>query len=362
MKILHLDTRPDWRGGQLQILLTMRGLRKRGYATELMAFENSRLLVHATEEGFPVHANSPRRGRWTASRNLRKLLAGQSFEIVHAHDANALTVAWLAGAHRQAALIAARRVAYPLGKSMIRLARYRAARRIIAVSEYVARGLITAGLSPKQVSVVHDGVELPSLRTDETHQRARQCWQRSPSDILVGCVGYLLPEKGQELLLSAMPHVLKHFSDCRLLLAGDGPCRTRFESLAQQLGITQSVLFAGFVEEVDEVYRALDVFVFPSLEEPLGSSLLAAMAHGLPVVAVASGGVPEIVKDGGNGVLAPAPPKAEQLAAAITELLRNPERARRLGRSARETIAARFTTDHLVEKTIECYRDASAVS
>ena len=362
MNILHLDTRPDWRGGQQQILLTMRGLRARGHATELMAFENSPLLLRARQEGFRVHANSPRLGRWTAARNLRKLLAARAFEIVHTHDANALTVAWLSGAHRCAALIVARRVAYPLGRSAFGLARYRAARRVIAVSEFVARSVVAAGLNPQQVAVVYDGVEQPALPTMGERASARQRWQISPGETLLGCVGYLLPEKGQEQLLRAMPEVLKHFPTCRLLLAGDGPCRRRLESLAQELDISGAIVFAGFVEDIEEVYRAVDIFLFPSLEEPLGSSLLAAMAHGLPVVAVASGGVPEILEDGANGVVLAAPPEAKQLAASIVRLLRDPVEAKRLGRAARETISARFTADHLVDKTIECYTAALAAS
>ena len=362
MNILHLDTRPDWRGGQQQILLTMRGLRARGHAAELMASENSPLLLRARQEGFHVHANAPRLGRWTAARNLRRLLAARTFEIVHAHDANALTVAWLSGAHRCAALIVARRVAYPLGRSAFALARYRASRRVIAVSEFVARSVLAAGLNPRQVAVVYDGVELPPLPTLGERANARQCWRISPGDALLGCVGYLLPEKGQELLLRAMPEVLKHFPNCRLLLAGDGPCRGRLESLAQELDIAGAIVVAGFVEDVEEVYRAVDIFLFPSLEEPLGSSLLAAMAHGLPVVAVASGGVPEILENGANGVLIAPPPEAKQLAASILRLLRDPAKAEQLGRAARETISTRFTADHLVDKTIECYTEALAAS
>jgi glycosyltransferase involved in cell wall biosynthesis len=71
----------------------------------------------------------------------------------------------------------------------------------------------------------------------------------------------------------------------------------------RELGVTDAVIFAGFVEDIAQVYRALDVFVYPSLAEPLGTSLLAAMGWGLPVVAVASGGVPEYVEDGVSGLL-----------------------------------------------------------
>ena len=98
-----------------------------------------------------------------------------------------------------------------------------------------------------------------------------------------------MPEKGQEFAVRAMAEVRAKFPPARLLLAGDGPCRGQLEKLARELGVADAVIFAGFVEDIAQVYRALDVFVFPSLAEPLGTSLLAAMGWGLPVVAVASG-------------------------------------------------------------------------
>ncbi len=129
---------------------------------------------------------------------------------------------------------------------------------------------------------------------------------------LLGCVGYLLPEKGQEVLIRAMPAVLESHPNCRLVLAGDGPCRNSLEALARELKVAEAIAFLGFVEDIAEVYRALDVFVFPSIAEPLGTSLLAAMAYGLPVIAVRSGGVPEIVKDARDGLLVQEP-EAEEI-------------------------------------------------
>src|SRR5258705_5823960 len=156
--------------------------------------------------------------------------------------------------------------------------------------------------------------------TSEVHERARQRCSVTFDEHLIGCVGYLLPEKGQEAVLRAMPAVRVKFPGARLLLAGDGPCRERLEALTRQFGLQDAVIFAGFVEDVAQVYAALDIFVFPSLAEPLGTSLLAAMAWGLPVLAVASGGVPEYVNDGENGLLV-AESKADLIANGILQLL-----------------------------------------
>ena len=109
------------------------------------------------------------------------------------------------------------------------------------------------------------------------------------------------------------------------------------------------------MEDVAEVYRALDLFVFPSLAEPLGSSLLAAMACGLPVVAVAGGGVPEVIEEGSGLLLAQAGP--DEIARAAVGLLLDPDLAARLGVAARRVIQQRFTADHMVNATLNIYSE-----
>lgn len=360
MKILHVDTRPDWRGGQHQILLTMRGLRQLGHDAQLLARADSLLAQRASAESFSVHRFSSRFPRLQALLCLKEILHQQKFDIVHAHDPHALTAAWLARAHHRAALVASRRVAYPLSRSWPGRTRYCAAHRIIAVSKFVAASVISSGIASQRVAVVYDGVEIPPPLTPADRTATRSAWTISDSTPLIGCVGYLVPEKGQELLLHAMKEIVLSFPDCKLLLAGDGPMRSQLQTLAKNLALENHVIFTGFVADTESVYRRLDVFVFPSLAEPLGSSLLAAMAHGLPVVAIASGGVPEVIENRRNGILAEAPDSA-QLARAICELLRNSELASRLGASARETVSTRFTASLLAENTLREYECALAL-
>jgi glycosyltransferase involved in cell wall biosynthesis len=357
MKILHIDTRPDWRGGQHQILLTMRGLRQLGHDAHLLTRADSLLSQRAVAEKFAVHTFSPRFARMQAVLCLKEILHQQSFDVIHAHDPHALSAAWLARAHRRSALVVSRRVAYPLSRAWPGLSRYRCAHRIIAVSKFVADSVLASGINAQQIAVVYDGVELPALITLEERRFARQKWRISDSTKLIGCVGYLLPEKGQESLVRAMKTVIAEFPDCKLILAGDGPMRSRLNALATELALSNAVIFAGFVADIETVYRALDIFAFPSVAEPLGSSLLTAMAHGLPAVAVASGGVPEIIEDGRDGILVNAP-DASEIAAAVCKLLRNPQLANQLAACARDTISRRFTTALLAQNTLRQYEIA----
>ena len=355
MITLHVDLGGQWRGGQHQALDLMLGLRSRAHVAELVALRDSPLARRAQSEGIRVHAVGRFAPRLQAALALRKLQA--RFEVVHSHDAHGLTPAWLAGAHRGARLVAARRVAYPIAQNPFARARYRHVHRIVAVSRFVEASVIAAGFGSDQVEVIYDGVELPPLPGREERLRARRRWNIGLP--LLGCVGYLLPEKGQEFLIRALPLVQERYPNAHLLLAGDGPCRTRLEQLARDLGVAASVQFAGVVDDIEQAYQALDVFVFPSLAEPLGSSLLRAMSYGLPVVAIARGAVPEVIEDGQNGLLVPAPDPGA-IAAAVLRLLGDASLPSKLGAAAHETIKQRFSVERMVEDTIELYRRLGA--
>jgi glycosyltransferase involved in cell wall biosynthesis len=355
LNTLHVDLGREWRGGQSQALNLIRGLRARGHKAELIALRDGPLARRAVAEGVRVATI----GRWAtrvrAALELRRLTATRKFDLVHAHEAHALTAAWLAGAYPRLAVVASRRLAYPLQQNRFALARYRRAARILAISRFVAESVVASGVPRARVAVVNDGVEIPSLPSTEERRHARERWGIAPQDPLLGCVGYLLAEKGQEFLVRALPVVRGEYPDCKLLLAGGGPLRPSLERLAAELGVSDAVRFLGIIDDVSQVYAALNVFIFPSLAEPLGSSLLAAMANGLPVVAGTGGAVPEVIDHERNGLLVDGP-DPQGLGEAMCRLLGDKELAARLGKAARETVVQRFTSDRMVEETLRNYR------
>ena len=355
MRVLLVDLESAWRGGQSQALLLLQGLRARGHEAELLSVSGAALAERAQAASIPVHTAAANFRRLGAARLLRRLLRECRFDVVHANEAHALTAAWLAGAHRQAPVVVSRRVAFPLHASRLARARYQSALCVLAISRFVAKSVVDSGLPAGVIRVVYDGVAVPPPCSPESRRRACERWGIAPGEPLLGCVGYLLPEKGQESLLRAFPEIHARVPNCRLLLAGDGPCRQRLDRLAKQLGVHSAVLFAGHVEDVSEVYRALDLFVFPSLAEPLGTSLLAAMSCGLPVMAVAAGGVPEVIEEGSGLLLAQSSP--EEIARAAVGLLLDRELAARLGAAARRVIERRFTADHMVDATLKIYSE-----
>jgi L-malate glycosyltransferase len=357
VKVLLVDLETEWRGGQNQALLLLKGLRGRGHEAELVAADGSALGERAADSGVRVHFVSRGLFRIPAAQKVRALLRGGRFDVVHANEAHAVTAVWLArrgGEARACPFVISRRVGYPIGKSALARARYQAAARIVANSKWVAERAAASGAPRDKLVVVYEGAEIPPRFTLEQRQAARNRWGISEATALLGCVGVLLPDKGQEWLIRALVEIENEFPATKLLLAGDGPCRVKLESLARKLGLSDDVIFAGFVKDIESVYAALDVFLLPSFFEALNNSLLAAMAYEIPSIAFNKGALGEIIEDGKSGLLVSGP-NVPEISAAVAHFIRKRESARQLGKTARQRIEQNFSADKMVDGMMDVY-------
>ena len=355
MRVLYVDLEREWRGGQSQALLTLRGLRERGHEVALLAAQDSPLANSASKAGIKVH-QAPRFGlRGWAGQAVRRLIAGGQFELVHANEPHALTAAWLARTNKQVPILLSRRIGFPLRKNIVSQARYRAVERFVANSRDVAKSLVDSGIAAERISVVNEGVEIFPLRTPEQQRSAREHWGVRKSEFLFGCVSVFVPEKGQGHLIEALPVVRAQHPEVRLLLAGDGTCRPEAEALAKRLGQTDAVLFPGFVKDVAQVYAALDAFVFPSEFEGLGTALQAAMAAGLPCISTKRGALGEVVDSERTALV--AEPNGKEFAAMMLRLINDDALRRNLGDAGRREVELRFSAERMVENTIRVYEE-----
>jgi glycosyltransferase involved in cell wall biosynthesis len=368
VNILLVDLETEWRGGQNQALLLLKALNARGDCAELVTVKGSALGKRVARRRMKVHFVMPQGARIWAALKIRALTKHRSFDVVHANEAHAVTAAWLAGAHRRAAFVISRRVGYPLAKGRLARARYKAAARIVAISQWVAERLMESGAPKEKISVVYEGVEIPVNPRPQSPHLARMRWgvagvaddakvaRESP---LLGSVGVLSPDKGHELLIRALAELRKEYSGCRLLLAGDGPSRPMLEALARELGVQQAVIFAGFVTDIESVYPALEVFLFPSSFEGLGTSLLAAMSYEVPSVAFRCCAFGEIIENEKSGLLV-EPGNIAEMVKAVTRLLQDKESARAIGTAGRVRIGQIFSCEHMAEEMRKVYREVCA--
>jgi hypothetical protein len=181
--LIDLDT--EWRGGQSQALLLLKGLYERGHAAELLTAKGSSLGRRAKRVGIYVHEVSRGMFRLPAAARIRALLSDGRVDLVHANEAHAVTAAWLAGVHRQLPFVISRRVGFPLGKSALAQARYKSAECIVANSHWVAEQAAASGAPQDKLRVVYEGVEIPQLPSAAARQTARAHWGIKPSDKIV---------------------------------------------------------------------------------------------------------------------------------------------------------------------------------
>jgi glycosyltransferase involved in cell wall biosynthesis len=372
VKILIVDLDTEWRGGQNQALLMLEGFNARHHVAELVAPQGSALGERAAARGVTVHTVSHRTARISAALKIAELLRSRSpdpelhsddrsFAVVHANEAHAVTSAWLARAHRRVPLVVSRRVGFALKADNFARARYRAATRILPISEWVAGILAKSGIPQQQMTVVYEGVEISRLPSPQIRHAARARFGVTDDSPLIGCVGVLLPDKGQDSLIRALASIRAEFPTVKLLLVGDGPDKHRLQQLAAKLNVTDAVTFAGFVTSMESVYPALDLFAFPSRFEGLGTSLLSAMSYEIPSVAFDTCAFPEIIEHGRSGLLAELN-NDSSLANSIAAILRNPEIALQIGRAARKRIEQKFSAPKMVDSMLAVYESLLAQS
>lgn len=207
-------------------------------------------------------------------------------------------------------------------------------------------------------AVVPSGIDVERFRRVNAGAGVRPAGATYPSGaFVIGSVGWLTPVKGHAVLIEAMAILKPKYPHAHLLLIGSGGLRDELQRLAGRLGVESSVDFLGMRTDVPECLAALHCFVLPSFNEGMGRALVEAMAAARPVVASRVGGIPAIVEDRRTGFLVP-PGDPEALAAAVAELIAQPELARRLGLAARERIDAAFSVPGMVRAVESVYDEA----
>ncbi|MCR4295870.1 MAG: glycosyltransferase [Elusimicrobia bacterium] len=210
------------------------------------------------------------------------------------------------------------------------------------------------GYAPGKVRTIRNGVELAGWPISKVDRQKRRMELRLGSgDVLIGGVGRLDKQKGFSTLIEAMSRLKK--TDLRCVILGEGPERARLEAQIRRHELEKRVWLYGERADIVTWLSAFDIACLPSLWEGLPNTLLEAMALGLPVVASAVDGVPEVVANGKTGVLVP-PAAPAALAKALKELADSPERRAALGAAAHAAVVEKFTVRRMMDE----YQDAYA--
>jgi glycosyltransferase involved in cell wall biosynthesis len=354
-RVVHVDTERTWGGGQRQLVALAVGMQRRGVRSWIAARPHSQLAAALAGEGMPVVGLSPA-FEWdpVAVVRLRALLRRVDADVVHAHAAHAVATAAMASVGTATRLLVSRRVALPLRRNPASRWKYARSARFIAVSERVRGTLCAGGVAPERVSLVRSGIDLRRTVAPAEEGTLRALGVASGSPLVVMVSSLIPPHKDPETFLRALAAARDAGAAFQALLVGAGPLAGKVERLRRRLGLEGVVRLTGFRRDAVELLAAADLAILSSRDEGLGTTLLDAMAAGVPVVATAAGGVTEVVRDGVDGLLVPVG-DGRALGAAIARALGDADLRSALAAAGRRRVRE-FSVDATVEGTLEVYR------
>jgi glycosyltransferase involved in cell wall biosynthesis len=231
--------------------------------------------------------------------------------------------------------------------------------RLIAVSEFIRRTAIDAGVAPRNIHTLLNPVDARRFHRPKDRAAVRQEFGLSADTLLIVASGRLDRSKGHMLLLDSFQQVRQQLPNVRLLICGTTTTRDGYDiklrRRAADLGLGDTVIFAGFRQDMPAIYTGADVFCLPAESEPFGLVFLEAMAAGLPVVACRSGGVPEIVLDEQTGLMSDVG-DVSALTANLLQLLTDKAFATKLGEAGRERAVREFAPDSVGESWVSILR------
>lgn len=304
------------------------------------------LFLYQKRSGFDVFA----------AKTLKRVCRNRKVDLIHAHDAHAHTTAVLAAAlfGNAVPIVLSRRVDFPIATSWFSKFKYNHSKiaAIACVSEAIQK-IVSQGIHNPNIAIttIHSGVS--PVKESAGRGVFRKAMKLPKDAFLVGNVAALADHKDYPTFLQTAK-LLQNRSDVHFVVVGSGELEHELRELTTSLGLTNRVTFAGFHKGLAHVFADLDVLLFPSKTEGLGTTILDAFAYGVPVVATAAGGIPEMIDHRETGMLCKVG-DAPCLAAAVEKVLGNSELRAKLIAGGRLKLQE-FTAKSMAMKTSDLYQ------
>ncbi len=365
MKVIHLISGGDTGGAKTHVHSLLRNL-SRGMDITLVCFRDGPFAREAAELGIETRVCAG--GFFSALRQVRRMIAEEGFELVHTHGSRAnLAGAILRGSCGRPVVSTVHsdyRLDYlgrPLAAATYGVLNVLALRRIkyhVGVSDAMRRLLISRGFPRETTFAIYNGLDF--TREPKRLDRAEFCRKVGakvgPGDIVVGAAARLDPVKDLATLVRGFALARREHPELRLIIAGEGPERENLTKLAAELGAGEAVTLAGWLDDMEEFYSALDINTLSSISETFPYALTEGAAYRLPTVASAVGGIPKLIEDGATGYLF-KPGDYETLARRLSELASDSALRKRLGDAVRERAAKRFSVEATCREQREVYEE-----
>lgn len=359
MKVLHISAAKSWRGGEQQIAYLLEELRASGIEQSVFCVAGAPLATFCAQEKIPFDTYKKRASvDPVPAFKLRQLMQQKAIDLVHIHDAHAHTLACISASFfgvRQA-FILSRRVDFPIKNNSLSYWKYnhKNIKAILCVSHFIQEVIKPDIRESSKIQVVHSGIDL-----DRFHHKKqsilRDTFQIPATSPLLANVAAIAPHKDYFTFVDTAAIILAKRPEVRfLIIGGDGGEEQLIRDYIRKKKLEAQIRLTGFRKDIPAILPELDLFLFTSKEEGLGTSLLDALASRVPVVATRAGGAVEIIEHERTGLLAEVK-DADRLATEALRLLDDPGLQKKLIENGLKK-AASFTKQETARKTLQVYQ------
>jgi len=305
--ILHINTSREWRGGEQQLFYLSQGLAAEKIEQAVIGNPGTPLEERCQNEGIPFFPVEMR-GEWDfrAVRQIRQLAIQNKVSLIHTHTGHAHTLALLAKRkHLKIPLVVSRRVDFKPARSLFSKWKYNhdAIDYFLPVSQKIRSIMMEAGISPEKLITVYSGIDTKRFAKLPQSNSLREEFSIPKKTLIIGNIAALVDHKDQDTLIRSLSKINTEVS-YKLMIVGEGKLEKKLRNLTKELNLDDKIIFTGYRKDIPELLSLFDIFTLTSKEEGLGTSVLDAMAAGLPIVATRGGGIAEMLNDNSGALLA----------------------------------------------------------
>jgi glycosyltransferase involved in cell wall biosynthesis len=362
MKILHTEASEGWGGQEIRILDESAGLIARGHEVHIAAPAASPILSAAQKRAIPVHPMPINRRSFGALRKLIALVSELRPDVIITHSS---TDSWLVLLctrlmRGRPAVVRTRHLGFQVGRGALNRWLYaHAPDRVVTTGEATRQMLIQSlHIDPARVVSIPTGIDTKKFAPGDKGHARKITGLEHGGEPVIGIVATLRFGKAHRFLIPVLADA--RLGSARLVIVGDGPQEPALRAQVAELGLASRVVFAGRQDDVVPWLNALDVFALPSTAiEGAPQALMQAMACGIPVVTTPVGAIPEMVRDGENGLFVTSG-ETQSIADAIARLAEDKGMAKRLAMAGRRHAEARFAIAAMLDSMEKLLADAVA--
>ena len=372
IKILHIITESWILGGaQRNTLITIQGLKRKGYDVELACGPGGPMVDAALDSEIPVTIFNSMVREIAPILDLRclienyKFLKQKQFDIVHTHSTKGGIITRFAAKLVGVPIIVHTIHGTPfqwgfswvLNKTAVLLEKIVAlfSDKLVSVADLVKQEFLDVNIcQAEKIETIYSGIDFSAFDVSVDVEAKKRELGIMPDGQVVGTVGHLVERKGHIYLIEAAQQVLEEMPNVKFIIAGEGPYRAEIEKKIAECNLNHKVMLLGDRDDVPELLSIMNIYVQPSLAEGLGRSMTEALYMKRPVIATAVNAVPELIEHEKTGLLIP-PKEPQAIADAIQDLLSHPEKRKRLGENAHRKVFPEFSADLMVDRIENLY-------